>query len=116
MSLWRRIERGMRVLMNRAAADRDIDEEARHYLEETIAAFEHRGFSPDEARRAARLEFGSFTAVREQVREGGWENALANAFADCRHAGRRLARSPGLAVTAIVTLALGIGATTTILP
>ena len=114
MSLWRQIKQGLRVLTKRAASNREVDEEAQQFFEETVAALKSKGLSPEEARRTARLEFGSAIAIREQVREGGWENAVAGAFADCRHAARRLSRNFGLAATAVITLALGIGATTTI--
>ncbi len=114
MSLWRQIKHGLRVLTKRAASNREVDEEAQQFFEETVAALKSKGLSPEEARRTARLEFGSAIAIREQVREGGWENAVAGAFADCRHAARRLSRNFGLAATAVITLALGIGATTTV--
>ncbi|MFN0102484.1 MAG: ADOP family duplicated permease [Bryobacteraceae bacterium] len=114
MSLWRQIRQGLRVLTNRAAADRDVDDEAGHYFEESAAAFEAKGLSAGDARRAARMEVGNPTVIREQVREHGWENRIAAAFDDVRHAARRLSRNPGFSAAAILTLALGIGATATI--
>jgi hypothetical protein len=68
MSLWRQLHHGMRVLTNRRAADRDLDDETRHYLEEITASLQAEGMSPDKARRNARIELGSAIAVREQVR------------------------------------------------
>ncbi len=47
--------RGLRALANPRAADRDIDDEVAHYIDEAAANFEVGGLSPDEARRAARL-------------------------------------------------------------
>ena len=114
MSLWRQLARGLRVLGNRAAADREIADEVHHYLEESTAAFLARGFSPDEARRAARLELGGTTAVREQVRGYGWENMIDTLSGDLRYAARRLARNPGFTAVSILTLGLGIGASTAI--
>ena len=71
MSIWRQMTRGVRVLGNRRAADQEIADEVGHYLEEATAAFMARGLSPENARRAALLELGNVTAVREQVRGYG---------------------------------------------
>jgi putative ABC transport system permease protein len=114
VSLWRQFTRGLRALGNRKAADQDTADEVSHYLEEATAAFVARGLAPDEARRAARLELGGATAVREQVRGYGWENGVDIVFADLRYAARSLAGNPGFAVVSILTLALGIGASTAI--
>jgi predicted permease len=114
MSLWRQFTRGLRVLGNRKAADREIADEVGHYLEEATAALVAGGLAPDEARRAASLEMGNAPAVREQVRGYGWENTIDNLFAELRYATRRLSGNPGFAAVSILTLALGIGASTAI--
>ena len=82
MSLWRQLSRGLRVLRNREAADEEIGDEVRHYLEETTAAFAAKGLTPDEARRAARMEMGSALAVREEVRE--FLQYSTHFFAECQ--------------------------------
>ncbi|HWF46047.1 MAG TPA: ABC transporter permease [Bryobacteraceae bacterium] len=114
MSCWRQFTRGLRVLGNRKKADQEIADEVNHYLEEATAALVARGLTPDEARRATRLELGGTTSVREQVRGYGWENAISLLFADLRYAARGLAANPGFTAVSIVTLALGIGASTAI--
>jgi predicted permease len=114
MSLWRQLTRGMRVLTRREHADADLDDELTHFFEEATEAHLARGLSPDEARRAARREVGSPIAVREQVRDHGWEHAVATFLTDLRFAGRLLRRSPIFSVVIVFVIALGSGAVTTI--
>jgi putative ABC transport system permease protein len=114
MSLWRQLTHGLRVLTRREAADQDVADEVQDYLEQATAALEEGGLSPDDARRAARLEFGSPTVIREQVRSYGWERVFGTLAADLHYAARQLLHNPGFALVSILTLSLGIGASTAI--
>src|SRR5688572_16217064 len=70
------------------------------------------GLSPVEARRRALLKFGSVEAIKESYRDQRRLPFIEILRADTRHALRRMRRAPAFTATVIVTLALGIGATT----
>ncbi len=114
MSLWRQLTRGLRVLFNEPAANQDVADEVDHYLDQATAALVADGLSQEDARRAARLELGSPSLVREQVRSYGWEHPIQSLVADLRFAARQLLHNPGFALVTTLTLSLGIGATTAI--
>ena len=114
MALWRQLTRGLRALTRRETVNREAMDEVEHYLEQLAADLETRGLTREEARRAARREIGSVTAVAEQVRSHGWEHTIDTLFADIRFGLRQLGRRPAFTATGGLTLALGIGASTAI--
>jgi hypothetical protein len=111
----------LRTLAHRCAAlfgtrkrDRDLDEELRIHIAFATEENLRRGMSPQQARTAAMRSFGGITQTRETYRQQRGIPMLETLNRDIRFGFRQLLRSPGFAITAILTLALGVGANTAI--
>ncbi|MGH9221403.1 MAG: ABC transporter permease, partial [Vicinamibacterales bacterium] len=112
---WRHLTRGIRSLLSGGAADRLVDEEVQHFMDEAAAAYEADGMPAADAERAARRQLGNALAVREEVRASGWEHMVETLAADVRYGMRRLVGHPGFTVVTVATLGLGIGSVTAML-
>jgi predicted permease len=102
---WRRF---FRRSQRDAELRREIDFHLAEEMEENVA----RGMMPEEARRQAYLNFGNPLRVREDLWQQNTLTALDNRWRDLKYELRALRRARGFALTAILTVALGIGATT----
>jgi putative ABC transport system permease protein len=106
------LQRRLRSLFRPGAADRELDEELRLHIDRLVEEHIEAGMSPAEAREAARREFGG-VQIFEECRDARRVMWIANAWQDARYGVRLMTRAPGFAVAVILTIALGIGATTT---
>lgn len=99
--------------MNRKKEHR-LDEEIRHHLEAEARDRQTDGLSPDDANNAALRDLGNVGLIKEATREvWGW-TSLQRLGQDIRYGLRMMRRSPGVSALAIVSLAAGIGANTTV--
>ncbi len=106
-----RLVSGLRALVWKNRVERELDEELRAYLDMAIEQKISSGLPREVATRTARVEVGSVEAIKDRVRDVGWEAHIDSVVQDLRFGVRSFLRTPGFTVPALLTLALGVGAT-----
>jgi putative ABC transport system permease protein len=114
MAFFRNLWGGMRRLFQKESMEQELEEELRAFVDASVAEKMSTGMNREQAFRQAKMELGGMEAVKENVREVTWESSIESLSSDLRFGFRLLRSNPVFAFTAILSLALGIGANTAI--
>jgi putative ABC transport system permease protein len=112
--MWGNVRSTLRNLRHGQQVEADLDEEIRSYIEAVTEEKIARGLSAEEARRIALAESGGMEQVKQAVRDQRASTVAESIVQDVRYGWRQMRHNPAFAWTTVITLGLGIGATTAI--
>jgi predicted permease len=104
----------LKRLFGRGRRYEDLSVSIQEHIEERAEELIDEGMAREQAEQTARREFGNVTLLRERSREEWQWSRVESILADIKFTFRRLRRSPGFAITVVLTLAIGIGANTAV--